>query len=266
VTSIVTTPTALEVEAAERLRTASLTGVPCAPVRDLIGEHDQEAAYRVQAINLGLAVAAGARIVGRKIGLTSKAVQQQLGVTTPDVGTLFADMWCEEGLPIPLGQIMQPKIEAEIALVLGRDLTLEQPTAIDVVRAVELAVPSFEIVGSRIEDWDIRIADTIADNASSGAFVLGGPYRSIEGLDLTTVSMRVESEGEVLASGTGRDCLGNPLNAVVWVARRLALTAEPLRAGDVVLTGSLGSLVTVDGPGEYVADFGDFGRVLAVFE
>lgn len=167
------------IAAADRLSQAIKAEQPCDPVRDLIGSDDLDAAYAVQDIGTERALAAGRRIVGRKIGLTSLAVQRQLGVDQPDFGILFADMVMGEGIPIPRARLMQPKIEAEIALVLGCDLDMAQPTIADVLGATEHVLPALEIVGSRIRNWDIRIADTIADNASSGLLVLGGPAKTI---------------------------------------------------------------------------------------
>ncbi|WP_369077431.1 2-keto-4-pentenoate hydratase, partial [Amycolatopsis solani] len=161
-------------EAAELLRNAVGAGKPCLPIRDLFTFGDIESAYAVQRLNTEHALAAGRRLAGRKIGLTSPAVQRQLGVAQPDFGTLFADMAVADGGTVPAGRLLQPKVEAEVALVLSDDLPDPDCTAADVVRATGFAVPALEIVDSRITDWDISIVDTVADNASSGLFVLGG--------------------------------------------------------------------------------------------
>ena len=168
-------------EAADRLHRAAVARLPCAPVRDLIGADDVAAAYAVQARNTARGIAAGRRVAGRKIGLTARAVQQQMGVDQPDFGTLFADMAMGNGEEIPWRRVLQPKIEGEIALVLERDLTGEMPTAADLLRAAAYAVPALEIVDSRIAGWDIRIADTIADNASSGCSCWAGRRASWRG-------------------------------------------------------------------------------------
>ena len=252
--------------AAERLFEAGRDGVPCDPVRDLIAPADLDAAYAVQEINTARALAAGRRIVGFKIGLTSPAVQRQLGVGQPDFGILFADMAVGEGAPIAPGRVLQPKIEAEVALILDRNLDLEEPTVVDLIRATAYAVPALEIVGSRIKNWDIRIADTVADNASSGLFVLGGPVRTLDGLDLRGGAEMVLRRGEeVVSKGSGAACLGHPLNAAVWLAGEMARRGRPLGAGSVVLTGALGSMVPVRSGDRFEATINGLGTVSAIF-
>lgn len=240
-----------EAEAAARLAAAQATGVPCAPVRDLIGPDDIAAAYAVQALNTARLVADGARVVGRKIGLTAASVQRQMGVDQPDFGTLLAPMGRSEGEEIAWRDVMQPRVEGEVALVLGRDLTEEAPSVTDLIRAVDFALPAIEIVDSRIAAWDIRIADTVADNASSGLFVLGGPPRRLDGLDLHGCGMVLHVNGRPVSFGAGAACLGHPLSAAIWLARRLAAEGERLRAGDILLTGALGPMVPVR-PGDAV--------------
>lgn len=237
--------------AALRLRTASDQSQPCGPIRDLIAVDDLDAAYRVQDLNTAHGVAQGRRIVGRKIGLTSRVVQQQLGVDQPDFGTLFADMCFVDGEDIPHARTLQPKVEAEVVCVLGRDLTAAQLTLPEVIRAVDYVLPGIEIVGSRIANWDIRIADTIADNASSGLFLLGAAPRRLDSVDLRSCGMALEINGEAVSTGAGAACLGHPLNALLWLARRMVDVDTPLRAGDVVLTGALGPMCTVQ-PGDWV--------------
>jgi 2-keto-4-pentenoate hydratase len=254
-----------ERKAASLIQEAAATGIPCPPVRDLLPKADVDAAYRVQQIIVEEAVTAGARVVGRKIGLTSTAVQHQLGVDQPDYGVLFAHTAYGETLPIPWSAVLQPKIEAEVALVLERDLASEQPTVADLLRAIAFVVPAVEIVGSRIAEWDITIVDTIADNASAGAYVLGGPARRVDAVDLAATSMQLALDGQVVAEGTGRACLGHPLNAAVWLARRLAELGDPLRSGDVVLTGALGPMVPVMPGSSFEATFSGIGSVRANF-
>jgi 2-keto-4-pentenoate hydratase len=186
---------------------------------------------------------------------------------------LFADMAAGEGEAIEVSRLHQPKVEAEIALILAEDLDTETPTVADLIRATAFAVPALEIVGSRVANWDIRIFDTVADNASSGLFVLGGPARRIDGLDLRGLQMtmcREKSDGEttgreVVSKGSGAACLGHPFNAAVWLAGEVARRGRPLRAGDVVLTGALGPMVPVTAGDTFVAQLSGLGEVTAKF-
>lgn len=257
-----TDTTALEV-VAERLRTAERDGTPVPPVRDDLPEGDVDAAYAVQAINTKHALQAGRRLVGRKIGLTSAIVQAQLGVDQPDFGMLFADMCFCDGAAVPLGRVLQPRVEAEIALVLERGLTAPATTIVDLLGAVAYALPAIEVVGSRVAEWDITITDTVADNASSGLFVLGTRPVAIDAFDPRLCGMALEVDGAEASIGVGAACLGNPFNAALWLARRMASAGQPLLAGDVVLTGALGPMVSVV-PGQVVeARIEDVGIVRA---
>ncbi|MEU9187195.1 fumarylacetoacetate hydrolase family protein [Streptomyces sp. NPDC048484] len=250
-------------KAADELREAARTHTPCAPVRTFLT--GMEAAYAVQRANVERGTAAGRRIVGRKIGLTSPAVQTQLGVDQPDFGTLFADMAVPEGGQVAAGRLLRPKVEAEVALVLGAALPHRDCTVVDVLRATDFALPALEIVDSRIADWDISIVDTVADNASSGLFVLGGTPVPLTGLGLRSVRMTMTRGGEVVSEGTGADCLGSPLNAAAWLASALARMGDPLRAGDLVLTGALGPMA-VAAPGDrFEAHISQLGRVNVEF-
>lgn len=252
-------------KAAELLRTAQSSGTPCPPVRTLLPEADLEAAYTVQDTNIRLAEADGRRIVGRKIGLTAKAVQKQLGVDQPDYGLLFADMEFQGGEIIPWGRVLQPKAEAEIALVLEQDLAHEDTTLTELIAATAYALPAIEVVGSRVADWDISILDTIADNASSGLYVLGRTPKKVADVDLQLCGMAMFRRGEPISVGAGAACLGHPLNAALWLARKMAAVGRPLAAGDVILTGALGPMVAVK-PGDRIeARIEGLGSVIAAF-
>ncbi|MHA4871859.1 2-keto-4-pentenoate hydratase [Duganella sp. PWIR1] len=259
-------PNNIHLNAAAALRQAAQSGVAIAPLSDQYPALDIDDAYAIQLINTEHRAAAGARIVGAKIGLTSTAVQKQLGVNQPDFGMLFDDMAYGEGLPIAMSALHQPKIEAEVAFVLGRDLDMEHPGIVDVLRAIEFALPALEIVGSRIRDWKIKLVDTVADNASSSAFVVGGCPRKLSELDLRNCSMRLHGNGELLSSGIGNACLSHPLNAVVWLARTMARNGAPLKAGHVVLSGALGPMVPVQAGRAYSAAIEGLGSVTAVFD
>src|SRR5690606_33256273 len=202
-----------------------------------------------------------------KIGLTSPAVQRQMGVDTPDFGVLLADMAYGDSDPIPWGRLLQPRVEAEVAFVLGRDLPDRPVVASDVLRATEFVVAAIEVVDSRISDCDISILATVADNASSGLFVLGGSPRRLTDLDdLRDLEMGLACEGERVSSGTGAACLGHPVNAVVWLANAVAERGAPLQAGEVILSGSLGPLAPVEPGRTYEARFRGLGSVRAQFE
>ncbi|MFG2196417.1 2-keto-4-pentenoate hydratase [Streptomyces sp. NPDC048639] len=249
--------------AAERLRDAHATGLPCAPVRDLITGLDS--AYAVQGRLTDGWLAQGRRPVGRKIGLTSPAVQRQLGVDSPDFGMLYADMAVPDGEEIPPGAVTQARAEAEVALVLEDDLTHERHTLADLLRATAFALPAIEVVGSRIRDWDITVVDTVADNASSGLYVLGTRPVPLRALDLRLAGMVMERRGDQVSTGTGAACLGHPLNAALWLADTMVRFGRPLRAGDTVLTGALGPMVDV-APGDVLeARIDGLGDVRAAF-
>lgn len=256
--------------AAKRLSDAAHSGITCAAVADLLGPDDIDAAYQVQYRLTEERLATGARIVGRKIGLTSPAVQRQIGVDRPDFGVLFDDMRYEDAAEIPLSRLLQPKAEAEVAFLLARGIDdlddASDPAAIRA--AVALAFPAIEVVDSRIADWRIGITDTVADNASSGVFVIGGRGTALDAFEPAdvTMTMTMGRDGEVVSRGTGRDCLGDPLNALAWLAVTLINVGTPLRAGDLVLSGALGPMVPVTRPGDaFEAVIAPLGTVTARF-
>jgi 2-keto-4-pentenoate hydratase len=250
---------------ADRLRIAGESGNAIHPIRTEMPDGDVQSAYAIQQANTAYWLKAGRRLTGRKIGLTSKSVQKQLGVDSPDFGMLFADMALGDGEEVALSRVMQPKVEAEVALVLERDLMQEDCSISELISATAYALPAIEIVGSRIANWDIRLVDTIADNASSGLFVLGAEPKKLEGLDLRLAGMVMERRGEPVSLGAGAACLGNPLNAAVWLARTMIKVGSPLKAGDVIMTGALGPMFTV-APGDVIdVRIGGLGSVRAVF-
>ena len=259
------TPDHME-QAASALRNASRTRTFIPPLRMTYPDIDIASAYAIQKLNTQQRLDEGRLLVGRKIGLTAAAVQCQLGVDEPDFGTLFDDMSYGDCEPIPVSILCQPKIEAEIAFVIGRDLTMGNPGVLDVINAVDYLLPALEIVGSRIANWDIKIADTIADNASSSAFVLGTRPRKLKDIDLRLCGMIIERRGDPVSIGAGAACLGNPLNSVVWLARTMVLLGTPLRAGDLVLSGALGPMVQVQPGDVFEGRINGLGSVRAVFD
>lgn len=252
--------------AVHRLVTAAAQHQPCPPVRDLLPAGDLDAAYAVQTGIIAGRLADGATAVGRKIGLTNPKVQAQLGVDQPDFGVLLDDMACDQDEPVDISRLLQPRIEAEIAFVLAEDLDPDGDITPDLVRAaVDYAVPALEIVDSRIQGWDISIVDTIADNGSSGLFVLGQARTRLQDLDPVTVRMNMTRGGQDVSSGSGADCLGDPLIALTWLATEARNRGAPLRKGDVVLSGALGPMVTVNPGDEFVAELNGLGTVRATF-
>lgn len=243
---------------AERLREAYRTG-PIAPLRAWLDPNDAAGAYAVQAVNTQVWQASGRRVIGRKIGLTAKAVQAQLGVDQPDYGVLFADMEIPNRGRLDASMLIQAKAEAEIALILDREVDFAAATPEGVAAATRHAAAAIEIVDSRIADWKISFADTVADNGSSAFFVLGDERKPLGGLDLYTCGMALLVNGEIGSVGAGAACLGHPLNAAAWLARTLAAHGTPLRAGDIVLTGALGPMVTLSRGDHVEARIGGLG-------
>lgn len=251
-------------EAADRLIAAADAPRQCEPVRDILGDNDIASAYAVQNLITEDSLSRGRVIVGHKIGLTSPAVQRQLGVDQPDSGMLFADMRVADGATVPAGRLLQPKVEAEIAFILAADLV--DDLSEEAVRAAAgVAVPAIEIVDSRIRDWSIGIVDTVADNGSSALFVLGESRIPVADIDFVSRAMTLTEDGAVVSQGRGADCLGSPLIALQWLARTARDNGSPLRAGHIVLSGALGPMVparlgstydtTIDGIGSVSVSF-----------
>ncbi len=250
---------------AQDLRIAAKTNRPIAPLSATYQLTDVTDAYAVQQINTRYRVDAGARIIGKKIGLTSLAVQQQLGVGQPDFGVLFHDMEVLNGLSVSMSALIQPRAEAEIAFVLGEDLDYEHLTIVDIMAAIDYAVPAIEIVDSRIADWEIGITDTVADNASASHFVLGHTPRTLDEFDVVGCQMAMVKNGEAVSEGTGGACMGSPLNAVHWLAKQMFELDTPLEAGEVILSGALGPVVKVVAGDELSVVIEGLGQVGVLF-
>ena len=253
---------AIVAEAADRLLDATASGTPIPPLTDLLGSTDVDLAYDVQRTVTARRLAEGARLVGRKIGLTSAAIQAQVGVDQPDFGVLLDDMRFRDDEAIPVGRLLQPRAEAELAFVLGSDITDADG---DVRSAVALAFAAIEVVDSRVADWRIQITDTVADNASSGVFVVAERGFTLDEIEPRDVVMTMTRNGEEVSRGDGRACLGDPLNALAWLSRTAIRLGDPLRAGDVVLSGALGPMIEARPGDVFVAEIAPLGTVTARF-
>lgn len=245
---------------ANTLLGALKTVQPCGPVRDLlVGNLDS--AYSVQELIVQSRVSVRNRRVGRKVGLTAPAVQRQLGVDQPDFGVLLSDMQLGEDEHIPHEALISPRIEAEIAFIMARDV--EATDRDSVLSAVDYVAPALEIVDSRIAGWEIGIVDTVADNASSAYFVLGSGKATLNGYVPAGAEMIMTINGKEASSGTGADCLGDPINALLWVAKTAAALGRPLRAGEIVLSGALGPMAPLNAGDIVEARIGGLGTVTA---
>ena len=251
--------------AAKQLADAYTSGTPIAP---LVRDHpdaDVGDAYRIQREQLHHWCASGAQVKGHKVGLTSAAMQEQMGVDQPDHGHLVDSMFHPEHQPIPTDGYLQPRIEPEVAFVLAHPLSGPGVTAADAIRAVEFCLPALEIVDSRIRDWNISIVDTIADNASSGGVVLGSRPQPLSALDLRQAACTLYSRGEHVATGLGGAVLGSPVNALVWLANTVGPLGIELQPGQVVLPGSMTRAIPVRPGDTIVADVANLGDVTAIF-
>jgi len=218
-------------------------------------------AYAVAELNTEARIRAGGRVVGKKIGLTSAAVQKQLGVDQPDFGVLFEDMEYLNDSDVPSARLLQPRIEAEVAFVVGRDLPGTSPSYGEFVACLAFCIAALEIVDSAIADWKITLVDTVADNASCGLFVLGDQPVSVGGLQLAGLPMELVQNGTTVSTGTGAACMGHPLRATYWLARAMAERGQPLKAGEIILSGALGPMVPVSAGDAIRANLGALGSV-----
>ncbi|MFX1739330.1 2-oxopent-4-enoate hydratase [Paraburkholderia sp. A1RI_3L] len=246
-------------ELGDRLYGALNARETVAPLTDSYPDMSIDDAYHVQQRMVQRRLDAGETVVGKKIGVTSKAVMDMLGVYQPDFGYLLSGMVYGEGESIAVSTLIQPKAEGEIAFVLKKDLLGPGITNAMVLAATECVMPCFEIVDSRIRDWKIRIQDTVADNASCGVFVLGDRAVSARAVDLSTCGMVLEKNGEVIGTGAGAAALGSPVNAVAWLANTLGRLGIPLKAGEVVLSGALAAMAPVKAGDNFRLSLGGIG-------
>lgn len=251
---------------AAKLAQAESTKVGIDPLIITAPDLTVDDAYYIQLENINRKLSEGQKIVGKKIGLTSLAVQKMLGVDEPDYGHLLDTMVVENGGTIDTKDMLQPKVEGEIAFILKKDLKGPNVTAVDVIQATDYIVPALEIVDSRVQDWKISLRDTVADNASSGLYVLGGKPTKLEDIDLELVGMVLYQNGEVANTGVGAAVLGSPATSVAWLANRLADYDITLKAGEVILSGALSGMVTANPGDHFVARFAHLGQVSVNFK
>lgn len=255
----------LHQDLADELWEADRSAKPVAPLTERHPDLVLSDAYAIQTINIERRIASGQRIIGRKVGLTSKPMQEMLGVDEPDFGVLTDEMVVEDGDLIDLSRLVQPRVEAELAFVMAHDLAGPGVTTANALAAIGGALPAVEVVDSRVADWRIKLVDTVADNASSGLIVTGGRMRPVDELDLRLLGVVVSRNGELIDTGAGAAALGNPARCVAWLANKLGSFGAGLRAGDVVLPGAVHKMVAV-APGDvFRAEFAHLGAVTVRF-
>lgn len=252
-------------EAARMLLDCYASGKPIAPLTATYADLTLDDAYAIQLLQIEELTRVGRTVKGHKVGLTSAAMQRLLGVNEPDFGHLLDDFFYLEHTPIPVDHFVQPRIEPEVAFVLKRELRGPRVTVPEAIAAVDFVLPALEIVDSRIEDWKIGLFDTIADNASSGALVLGSTPRSLGEVDLRLGGAVMTRNGTVVGTGAGGAVLGSPINSLVWLANTLGERGVTLQAGHVVLPGSVCAMVPVAAGDTVTATFAGLGSVTARF-
>jgi 2-keto-4-pentenoate hydratase len=257
-------------EAAHALAVAERDRVPIPPLRETYPDIDAADAYEIQLLNIRRRLAEGATVHGHKVGLSSKAMQEMMGVDEPDYGHLLSDMRLpgngqSEDVPVSAGRYCYPRVEVEVGFVLGATLPGEGCTEDDVIEATEAVAPAIELIDSRIADWNIRIGDTIADNASSAGYVLGADRVKPTDIDLLTIDARLMKNGDQVAEGRSDAVLGNPVTAVAWLARKVASFGVTLEAGHVILPGSVHRAIDVAPGDDFEAVFDGLGTVRLSF-
>ena len=236
------------------------------PITDSVPKITVEEAYQIQLKLMGKRITEGEAVVGKKIGITAKVVMKMLGVDQPDFGHLMSGMEFQESQSLPFNKFCQPKGEGEIAFLLKKDLTGPGITRDQIIEATECVMPAFEIVDSRIQDWNIKIQDTIADNASAGAFVIGSSRTSLKGLDLATCGMVLKKNGEIIGTGNGAATLDHPLNAVGWLANTLGSLGMSLKAGEIILSGSLSVMFPIQSGDSLEMEIEGVGKTMCHFD
>ncbi|MCV7093105.1 2-keto-4-pentenoate hydratase [Mycobacterium interjectum] len=257
---------AIRDELAADLAQAERSREPIAPLTARYPDIDVVDAYEIQLINIRQRVAEGAQVLGHKVGLSSLAMQQMMGVDEPDYGHLLDEMQVFEDTPVKAGRYLYPRVEVEVGFILSADLPGAGCTEDDVLAATEALVPSIELIDTRITDWKIALCDTIADNASSAGFVLGAARVSPADIDVKAIDAVLTRNGEVIAEGRSDAVLGNPVTAVAWLSRKVESFGVRLKKGDIVLPGSCTRAIDAHAGDEFVADFTGLGSVRLSFE
>lgn len=253
-------------ELAADLAQAERSRVPMAPLTDRYADIDVVDAYEIQLINIRQRVAEGARVIGHKVGLSSKAMQDMMGVDEPDYGHLLDEMEVFENVPVPSSKFLYPRVEVEVGFILADDLPGAGCTEEDVLAATAAFAPAIELIDTRITNWQIKLCDTIADNASSAGWVLGEARVSPKDIDICNIDAVLTNRGEVVAEGRSDAVLGNPVTAVAWLARKVESFGVRLKAGDIVLPGSCTRAIDAPPGSDFVADFAGLGSVRLSFE
>lgn len=252
-------------EIAEELLAAYASREPVEPLTMRYEDLTADDAYEIQLLQVDRWIEEGALVKGHKVGLTSAAMQRQMCVDSPDYGVLLDRMFWREHEPIPVSAFIQPRIEPEVAFVLAGPLTGPGVTVADAVAAVRYVLPALELIDSRIDDWKIGLADTIADNASSGGVVLGSTPRALDAVDLRLSGCNLTRNGELAGTGAGGAVLGSPLSSLVWLANTLGARGVALEAGHVILPGSITRSIPVAAGDVVTATFAGLGSVTARF-
>lgn len=253
-------------ELAADLAQAERSRVPMKPLTDRYADIDVVDAYEIQLINIRQRVAEGARVIGHKVGLSSKAMQDMMGVDEPDYGHLLDEMEVFENVPMPSSKFLYPRVEVEVGFILADDLPGAGCTEEDVLAATAAFAPAIELIDTRITNWQIKLCDTIADNASSAGWVLGEARVSPKDIDICNIDAVLTNRGEVVAEGRSDAVLGNPVTAVAWLARKVESFGVRLKAGDIVLPGSCTRAIDAPPGSDFVADFAGLGSVRLSFE
>ncbi|WHZ05206.1 fumarylacetoacetate hydrolase family protein [Neobacillus sp. YX16] len=237
-----------------------------APLTERYSELTVSDAYQIQLEVIGKKLKEGHEVIGKKVGLTSKAMQQMLGVDEPDYGHLLDYMKIADEATVKIADFISPKVEAEIGFILEKDLVGPNVNYLDVLMATKYVVPTIEIIDSRISDWKIKLVDTVADNGSSARVVVGKKLSTIEGLDLRAQGMVIYKNNELVATGSGTAALGHPAQAVAWLANKLHEFGITLKAGELILPGALSGAIAVKEGDTIFSDFGPLGTVSVTFK